>query len=241
MSKLKLAICSPAYGGQINAAQARMWTEIGNAVGASSERFRLTMFGFVDVNPVDRARNQALAHAMLHSSDWLFSIDADTWIEHSADEDAGFQMLRMISDADRAGAVLVSAPVVKRADETQMLMVAKGLDAYELAVYGKPGEDGKHKAVSGKWALTQQRRLVSTIDNGTTPIWAVGAACYAVNLNKLVKIEPPAMYRFTDMLSEDLDFCAQIRAKFGDGAIMVDPRVKTGHAGRSFPLFSHLL
>ncbi len=239
MSVLRLAIGLPAYGGSISVHQARMWTEIGNAVGASDARFRLTMFGFADVNPVDRARNQLLAQAMLHNSDWLFMIDADTWVEASADEDAGLQVLRMISDADRAGAVLVSAPVVKRADETRSILVAKGHLDYELAIYGKPTDGDKHEALPAKWALQQRRVLTSTTDFGHTPIWAVGAACCAINLHKLVEIDPPAMYRFTDKLSEDLDFCAQIRAKFGDDKIMIDPRVKTGHQSRSFPLYSH--
>lgn len=216
---LKLAVGIPAYNGLVNSAHARMWTEFGNVVGASNERFRLTMFGIADVNPVDRARNQLVAKAMLHSSDWLFMIDADTWVEHFNDEDAGFQILRMISDAHRADAAIVSAAVVLRST------VAVDL---KLAIYDQPGEDGKHTPLPCKWLLEQRRAL--------GPAWAVGAACCALNLHKVA--EAKAEYRFTDKLSEDLDYCRQIREKHGMQSIMVDPRVIAGHQSRSFPLFA---
>lgn len=216
MSQLRLAVGLPAYGGTVQAEQARMWLEFGNIVGASSERFRLTMVGVVDVNPVDRARNTLVAKAMLHSSDWLLMVDADTWVNANGDDDAGFQLLRMISDADRAKAALVSAAVVRR--------ISKLEDGLQLAVYDDPG-DGQYIGKPASWLATQGRALRS--------VFAVGAACCAINLHRL---DEDVMYRFTDKLSEDLDFCRQIREKHGPDAIKLDPRVVTAHLSRPFPL-----
>jgi hypothetical protein len=226
-NQLRLAVISPAYGGVISAEQARMWVEFGNIVGASNERFRLTVMGYVDVNPVSRARNQALMQAMLASSDWLFTVDADTWVigDKQGNEDAGFQILRMISEAERRGAVLVSAPVVRRASQEQM---RSGPGSYELAVYGEPGPDGTYQGKPLAWLDTLPRAL--------TPVFAVGSACCAIKLKPITDIV--GMYEFTKTLSEDLDFCRQIREGLGDGKIMVDPRVITGHTSRSFPLLS---
>jgi hypothetical protein len=112
---IRLAIGIPAYGDSLTAHHARMWLELGNIIGASPERFQLVMFGTVDINPIDRARDTLLAQAMIAGADWLFTIDADTWVEADGDEDAGFQILRMISDADRKEAAIVCAPVRRRA------------------------------------------------------------------------------------------------------------------------------
>lgn len=224
-NQLRLAIVSPAYGGVIAAEQARMWADFGNIAGASNDRFRLTAMGYVDVNPVSRARNQAIMQAALLSSDWLLMIDADTWVVDNGDETAGFQLLRMISDAARAKAVLVSAPVVLRATQEQM---QQGPDAYHLAVYDPPSEDGKYNGKPLAWLREQSRALTS--------VFAVGAACFALHVPTIT--ESMLLYEFTKDLSEDLDFCRQIREKCGDGKILLDPRVATGHRSRSFPLLS---
>lgn len=232
MSVLKLAIGLPAYGGKIIAEQARMWAELGNTCGASNERFRLTMFGHVDVNPIDRARNLLVAQAMLHNSDWLFMVDADTYVEAFGDEDAGMQILRMISDADRLGCMLVSAAVVLRGKADD--------GTHKLAVYDR-NRDGKYKPQPIDWIHTQNRRLI--------PVDAVGAACFAINVRKLAEIEPALLYQFTDTLSEDLGMCRALldpqvgAVRDADGRVirereispnfvMVDPRVLTGHVGK---------
>ncbi len=221
--QIRLAVGVPAYGGEVTVQHGRMWTEFGNVIGASDGRFRMTMFGFVDVNPIDRARNQLLAQAMLHTSTWLLMVDADTWAEGDDIDDAGVQLLRMVSDAARRGAVLVGAPVVLR---------STGQDAKKLNVYLAPGEDGKHVPLDASWVAEQRRALV--------PVHAIGAAICAINLTKLAEldIDPPVSYAFTPKLSEDLDFCRQIREHFGDSAIYADPRVITGHSSRSFPLYA---
>jgi hypothetical protein len=215
---IKLAVGIPAYGGYVSAEQTRMWTEFGNIAGASNERIRITMFAVADCQPVDRARNMLLAQAMCHSSDWLLMIDADTWVKADKEDDAGFQLVRMISDGERAGAALVSAAVVRRCSRVE--------DGMHLAVYEPPGKDGIYgKGLPVKWVAEQRRALV--------PVHAVGAACFAVDLKKVA--EAKIEYKFSE-LSEDLDFCRQIRTAFGDKSILVDPRVVTVHLSRPFGL-----
>src|SRR4249919_3309642 len=112
---LKILVGVPAYGGFVHASQIRMWMELGNTIGGSTERFELVGIVYADINGIDRARNFLLAAAMQAGADWLLMIDADTWIEFGPEEgDAGFQLLRMISDAERAGATIVGAPVARR-------------------------------------------------------------------------------------------------------------------------------
>jgi len=210
MSKIRLALGIPAYGGKIVAEQARMWMELGNVLGGSP-RFELAWQGYIDVNPISKARNQIASEARSADADWLFSIDADTWVEGDSIDDAGVMILRMISEAERAGAWLVSAPVVKRSTEA---------DADALAIYDTSGDTLRRFG-----RIAQQQQLID--------INAVGAACFAVDLEKTKDIK----YRFVGDLSEDLDFCRTIRNM--DGRVMVDPRVTTAHLSRPFPLRSH--
>lgn len=208
--RLNLAVGVPAYGGKLVSEHARMFLELGNSLACSSERFELVMFATADINGVDRARNFLLAGAMIKSADWLLMIDADTWVEsNDVSVDAGFLLLRMISDADRAEATIVSAPVILRA-------VAKpDNSSLPMAIYSETeaGHIAVTQAVSGQ-------------------AYAVGAACMAINLHKIAE----AKFQFTDDLSEDLDFCRQIRGL--GGKIIVDARVRTGHLSRPFPLYS---
>lgn len=216
--QIKLAIGIPAYGGQVSAAHAHMWLELGAMLRGSDERFKLGMFGYADVNGVDRARNYLVAGAMLKECDWLFMIDADTFVEadrRQADIDAGFMILRMISDAERAGATIVSAPVIRRVAAS---------DKREFAVYRSVPASNQHR--SGHEALTSL-----TWDVPLIPAFAVGAACMAINLHQI----GDSMFKFTETLSEDLEFCRQIR-ELG-GKILVDTRVRTGHMSRPFPLY----
>lgn len=215
--QLKIAIGIPAYGGKCAAEHSRMWLELGNAIGGNEKRFRLVMMGTVDTQPVDRARNLLIAQAMLHQADWLFMVDADTWVERVGDEDAGFQICRMISDADRVGCTLVSAAVVLRGkdpnDQTHKLAVYKR-SVVETAI--------KHEAQPIDWIHEQRRALV--------PVDAVGAACFALNLKKLAEIDPPLMFEFKPPLSEDLNFCKALGE--ADHKVMVDPRVLTAHLSK---------
>ncbi len=223
--QISLAIGIPAYSGQVTSNHTRMFLELGAVISGSTERFTFLAHLIADINPVDRARNWLLANAMALGADWLLMIDADTWVEADADADAGFQILRMISEADRMGATIVTAPVVRR--------VADG-PANELAIYRLNAESksiSKHEARTIDWLSTLSRHL--------EPIDACGAACMAIHLPRVV--EANAHFRFEDILSEDLEFCRQIREFFpghAPGPIFLDPRVRTGHMSRPFPLYS---
>jgi len=218
MSKLRLAIGIPAYGGRITAEHAKMWLEFGNVLAQSHERFELVMQGFVDLQPVDRARNMLLARAMLTRADWLLMIDADTWVESDTPHcDAGLFLLRMISDADRAGATVVGAPVVCRTTDRD--------EKLKLSVW--------HRVADTTEADHDRQRLqAATSVFGVGECDAIGAACMAINLHKIGE----ACFAFTPELSEDLEFCRQV--KMAGGKIIVDGRVRTGHLSRSHALYT---
>jgi len=221
MSKIRLGIGFPAYGGQITAHHAKMFMELGAQL-MGSQRFEIVWFGFVDKNGVDHARNYLIAQAMMAGADWLFSVDADTWVEgYGKDEeyvDAGFQVMRMISEADHAGAAMVSASVIKR--------IGHGDAKREPAIYFQAG-----KALEPFRLADVPSKMCEEI--ASLPIAAVGAACFGLNLHSIGE----CMYCHTP-LGEDLDFCRQLRAL--GGKILVDGRVKTGHLSRPFPLYTGL-
>jgi hypothetical protein len=57
-----------------------------------------------------------------------------------------------------------------------------------------------------------------------------------MNLHKMVEYEAHFDFSKQLNLSEDLDFCRQIREH--GGKLFADGRVKTGHKSRSFALYS---
>lgn len=206
-NKIRLAVGLPSYGGRVSTEHCRMWLEMGHTLACSERRFEFKHFEYVDVCGIERARNALVAKAMVEGASWLLMIDSDTWVEGGADG-AGVALLRMISEAQKAGAALVGAPVVRR-----RLQHEPG----SFLVY-KNGPDGKPFAA----VITKQ---LFEID-------AIGAACIAMDLEKIGN----AVFRFTDALSEDLEFCRQIRE--AGGKIMCDGRVQTAHLSRPFPLLS---
>ncbi len=216
--RLKLAVGIPAYGGQITAHQARQWCEFGNTLGASMERFELVSFDFYDVNGIDQCRNLMLARAMEIQADWLLMIDADTWVAPSSNDyvaqcDAGFLILRMISEAAHAGAAVVVAPVMSRViagdDKDSHAMI------YEIF-------DGESKQVSHRLS-----RNMIPIDRAATAVFALDVRF--ANEHKL-------SFKFEGAMSEDHYYCKHVREH--DGVIFADPRVRTGHMSRQAPLFS---
>lgn len=204
--KLKLGIDLPAYGGTVSAEHAKMWLDVGMTLSESSQRFQLNLFGFQDVCGVDRARNQAVTAAVTAGCDWLLMIDADTWV------DDGRDLLVMISEADRADAAVVVAPVRRR-------RIGEG-DS-ELVIYKKVNT------------------VLHTIEiekvNQMFEVDAAGTACMAVRLSSVKELgENP--FVFTETESEDLSFCRRI--KMQGGTILCDPRVKTYHKARTAVLAS---
>lgn len=221
-NQLKLVVGVPSYGMQVTAYQARQWLEFGHTLGGSTERFALVGFSTVDSNPVDRARNELLANARSVDADWLLMIDADTWVDGYAEEDAGFQILRMISDAERREAVIVAAPVCQRG-HGHLEMI------YRLPRDKTWGDRSKLIALfDDDYSLRASRHLV-----------AIDAAATAVMAIAIKRLPTDASFRFNYELglSEDIDFCRQVyMARPDNHVIFCDPRVHTGHVSRSYPL-----
>ncbi len=211
-AQIKLAIISPIYGGYVRAEHQSMMLTLGNILGGSPERFALAAIGFVDRNPVDHARNECVEKAIAAGANWLLMIDADTWIIDEGTDDAGFQLATMISDADRAGATIVIAPVRRR---------GVGGEDHGLMVY----DGGRPWAT--RPAAGAQEGLVE-IDEGAT-------AVMAINLTK-IDIDKSFRFEFTSERSEDREFCRRVKA--AGGKVFVDTRVRTAHLSRPVVLHS---
>lgn len=213
---IKLAIGLPAYGGKVVAEHARMFLELGHTLACSEARFEFTHHQYIDVCGIERARNALLAVAMMKGANWLFMCDADTWVEGTDEDNAGFQILRMISEAERLDATLVGAPVVRRVAQS---------GKRELNVY--------RSAADARLVSLDPAREVpdGEVRQGLFEVDAIGAACIAINLTKLTE---EMSFKFTDVLSEDLEFCRQIKA--AGGKVFVDGRVRTAHLSRPFPI-----
>lgn len=212
---LKLFIGIPAYGGFVRSETIKMWLELGQSIAEAGDRFELIGLLVIDTQPIDRARNFLVAHAMQANADWLLMVDADTWVESvlmpDGIETAGFQLLRMISQADRVGVTVVGAPVQRRGRDG--LNVA-GVDVHELDT--TPG----------------RKPLVQMHDHTLRSCDSIGAAIMAIRLDKLGEIS----FKWTDTLGEDLNFCKDVRE--AGGRVYVDGRVKTAHMDRPNPLYS---
>lgn len=209
---LKLFIGVPAYGGFVRSETIKMWLELGRSIAEAGDRFELTGILVIDTQPIDRARNFLVAHAMEANADWLLMIDADTWVE-SVDmpdgiETAGFQLLRMISQADRASVAVVGAPVQRRGRE--------GLNVTGVGITGLARHPDSRQ---------QMEEALRSCDS-------IGAAIMAIRLDKIGEIT----FKWTDTLGEDLNFCKDVRE--AGGRIYVDGRVKTAHMDRPTPLYS---
>lgn len=211
---LRILVGVPAYGGFIHAGQMRMWMELGNAIGASPERFELTGAAYVDVNGIDRARNLLLATAMQSGADWLLMIDADTWVESLGAEDAGFQLLRMISDADRLDATIVGGAVAHRG----LPGAPHSVMVYDTDVTLKSTKPGHLEPIS----IVGMPRVLQGVS-------ALATAVFAVNVHKIGETQFHAPSNLGE-LGEDLRFCQAINAQ--GGKVFVDPRVNTRHLGR---------
>lgn len=210
-SKIRLAIGLPSYGGKVATEHCRMFLELGHTLACSEQRFLFKHLEYIDVCGVERARNALIAKAMIADANWLLMLDSDTWVEGDADG-AGYVLLRMISEAQKLGATLVGAPVVRRHLPGQQ----PELNIYDI-------EEIHETSMKLRIAHNQPKLF---------GVGAIGAACIAMDLQKI----GDSVFRFTDTLSEDLSFCHQIQ-KLG-GSIYADGRVRTAHMGRAFPLYS---
>ena len=115
-------------------------------------------------------------------------------------------LLEMIRTGDREGAVIIGAPVYRRVDQNE-----------SLNVYWRSSQ-GRLEALSS-WDVRKHNKPFS--------VDGIGSAIMAIDLRQI----GDAVFRFTDELSEDLDFCSQITKRQLIGAkVWCDPRIKTYHA-----------
>jgi hypothetical protein len=216
--RIDLAIALIAYGGQVTSNQALMWLTLGSSL-QDRRRFRLIQSNTWDINPVDRARNVALASAMAADADWLLMLDADVFAQRGlSGQSGGWALLNMIDDADAAGFDVVAAPVVRR------------LNAPLPMVY--------RLRVADNWLLPIENIDLETEPRGLVPIDAAATAIMAINLHAVGE----ASFRFVEAgpnqqgLSEDLEFCRQMKAQ--GRKIACDTRIVTGHMARPICLMN---
>jgi hypothetical protein len=193
MSIIKLAIGLPSYGSRIQAQAAEMWMTLGSCLADSRERFELVKFSIVDVCGVDVARNRLVEEAITAKADWLFMVDSDTW-HHD-----GFDILSMISKADREGAAVVVAPVPKRDPNDPHLMIYRQLGTERDSVH---------------------RKILDNHPFELVPIDSAATAFMAMRVSFVEKLPKP-WFRFqyiegtNRFVSEDLGFCAAVKENGG--------------------------
>jgi hypothetical protein len=187
-----------------------MWIMFGKRLAtAHPEELQLMTIFDVDTCGVDRARNFCLAQAMASGADCLLMVDSDTWVETLGVDAIGVQLVRMIMAGRARGAAIIGAPVMRRLGV---------LDTTPAVYMQLP--DGKYRPVPA----------AELPSHGVAEVDAIGAACVAIDLRKI----GDSVFKFTDELSEDLEFCRQVK-KIGS-TILVDTRVQTGHWNTPLPL-----
>jgi len=206
MDKIVLGVGLPAYGGKIAMWQADMWLQLGWALASSEQRFELRATPKLDVCGVDVARNRLVEEAIELKLDWLLLVDADTWHDK---EGCGYDLLQMISDADRAGNIgIVAAPVPRRDPQNTNYMIYDHFPHH------------------------MDQKLY---DGVMTECETVATALCAINV-KIARELPLPWFKFEwfdgslRMLSEDVYFCRKVReAGF---KVAVDGRFRAKHLQR---------
>ena len=95
---------------------------------------------------------------------------------------------------------------------------SRGAAIIGAPVYRRVDEEQRLNVIRDGHTLT-----TSNIGNKIIEIDGIGGAVMAINLHKVNDAE----FKFTSMMSEDIDFCRQL--KDAGGKIFCDPRVKTLH------------
>lgn len=210
--KIRLGIGLPAYGGRLAMWHMDMWLSMGYALATNEERFQLVFRDLVDVCGVEVARNKLFDQAMGAKVDWLLMVDADTW------HPDGFEILQLISNADRAGAAVVALPTPRRGGNDTHLM------AYECPT---PNE---------RVPMSEAQIRGRTDSHGLSRVDAVATSFMAVNLKFVEERLTAPWFRFvwiegtTRFVSEDLDFCRRVRE--ADGKIYVSAKLRARHLNR---------
>ena len=200
---MRVGIGLPAYGGTVCAWQGITWLTLGARLGAHPN-ISLAMFLPVDICGVDRARNHLLKIARDSNLDWLLMMDSDVWVEGKGD------LLKMIHDAEMRKASVVGPSVIMRGAK-QVPMVYKFEEKASQEIIGQ-------KTVEGK--------LFEPKAGEVTEVDAIGGSCMAIHLKRT----EGCYFAFTGNVSEDLEFCRQVREK--GGKVLVDGRIRTCHLDR---------
>ncbi len=212
--QLKLFIGTPSYGEKVCSRQIQMYIELGHALASFEERFVLVGTLDVDSQPIDRVRNIILSAAKQAGADWLLMIDADVWSVGDPDpfkDNAGVQILRMISEADRACAVVVGANVYRRGGE--------GVMTY------------RESPTTG--------RMLPVNPPGLEPVDAIGTSLIAINILRLPdQAEFRFADGLSEDLYFCKQVREFTKLKLNGNAIFVDGRVRTGHMKRPEPIFN---
>jgi hypothetical protein len=205
--KIILGVGLPAYGAKVAMWQVDMWMQLGFALATSETRFELRATPKLDVCGVDVARNRLVEEAIVTGCDWLLLVDADTWHDEPG---CGYDLLQMVSDADRAGDVgIVAAPVPRRDPNNTDYMI-----------YDNFPHHMDQKLFDGKLVECE----------------TVATALCALNINFIKKRLTPPWFTFewtggtTRFTSEDVLFCRKVLV--ADGKVMVDGRFRAKHLQR---------
>lgn len=227
---IKLGVGSPAYGRTVASRHNRMWREFGHALALSPERFFLLYDNDVDVCGVDVARNTLIEESISVGCDWMLMVDADSWVHEGRD------LLSMISQADRAGAAVVAAPVRRRDAGNDHPMIYRLVDAPVRMQFDMFGAAGRPMPQPVPVPEAQFQGAVIEVDAAATAIMAINLG-FLRNQRALGLIGLP-WFKFTYTpqtcsiaASEDLDFCRRVRD--AGGTVLCDGRVSTGHRGRA--------
>lgn len=112
---IKLAVCLPTRGGQLDAHHAGMWLNVGYTLADNREHFDLVYFGNIEAPHAYVARNIAVATSLAAGADFLLLVDADAYYcgqhDDALNDAAGVDILRMIRDAWKRGAAAVATPL----------------------------------------------------------------------------------------------------------------------------------
>lgn len=223
--RLKLAVAVMAYGGQVCSQQINMWIDFGAHAAFAAAEVQVLPISIWDVNPVDRARNFALAKAMKDEADWLLMVDADTFVMGVT---PGLDLLRMILEGAREYAAIIVAQVKSR---------APGVDTNMVYCLDRGRISTKHSD-GALYGLNLLHPMLRGNGEALMRIDAASAAIMAISLKHV----GDAAFRFIEETetragySEDIEFCNQIRA--AGGKILCDTRIVTGHLARPAVLVS---
>lgn len=243
---IKIAVALPHYGGKCDSHHAEMWAAFAATAIDNRDRFQVVRFTIVDVCGIDRARNECVRRARDADADWLLMIDADTWVEDGGD------LVQMISNGHKLGATIIGAAVQRRRNESDlgptMMVYRQKLPGEVVSI---PAQQLRHPGTKH----AHEERLHCTSLLGVVEVDAIATACIAINMRHVEFMDAP-VFRFTDIESEDIDFCRRVREMRGGwikvgvdgkpsltaeqqpwkGLILVDTTVKTFHLNRAVAL-----